>query len=156
MPALPRVPKNRAATPGSPAMPSPTIATIQQSRVRSTRWIWPCAISPAKASSTTCRVRSANELGTAKQMECSELACEIRITDTPAFLRAPNNLSAVPGTPIMPVPSRFTSATFSTDVTPLIARPECGASSIIEPGAAGSNVLRMTIGIPLATAGDIV
>ncbi len=53
-------------------------------------------------------------------MECSELACEINVTDTPALFNAANNLSAVPGTPIMPDPSRLTSAIPPIAVIPLI------------------------------------
>ena len=58
--------------------------------------------------------------GTAIQIECSELACEMSVTETSASLRAANNRSAVPGTPIMPAPSRLTMATSSIEVTPLI------------------------------------
>ena len=34
-------------------------------------------------------------------IECSELAWEISVTETPTFLSAANSRSAVPGTPIM-------------------------------------------------------
>ncbi len=49
--------------------------------------------------------------GIAQQIECSELPCEIRMTEMPCSRSAPNRRCAVPGTPIMPAPSRLTSAT---------------------------------------------
>ena len=66
------------------------------------------------------------------------------MTEMPALRRAPNNRSAVPGTPIIPVPSRLTRATSSTDVTPLIwsgLSPPTGPMR--EPGADGLKVFLM-------------
>ncbi len=79
----------------------------------------------------------------AKQIECSELPCEINITDMPASRSAPNRRCAVPGTPIMPAPSRFTSATGSIVVIPLTFNAETGWAHISVPRLCGANVLRM-------------
>ena len=94
--------------------------------------------------------------GTAKQIECSELPWEIRITETPSSRSAPNSRSAVPGTPIMPAPSTLTSAIRSMLVMPLTACDETGDSQMSVPGLSGANVLRIQIGIRFSTAGAIV
>src|ERR1700748_3229415 len=62
----------------------------------------------------------------AQQMECSELPWEIRITEMPSSRSAPNRRCAVPGTPIMPAPSRLISATFSMVVMPFTGSAESG------------------------------
>ena len=100
--------------------------------------------------------RAASASGIAKQIECSELPCEIRITEMPWSRSAPNRRCAVPGTPIMPAPSRFTSATRSMQVMPLTASCDVGFAQISVPAFSGANVLRIQIGMPLRTAGAIV
>ncbi len=70
-----------AAAPGVPAMPSPTTARMLQSVATATSWIWPCLSSDSKAWRTIRSVTAASGRGTAKQIECSELACEMRITE---------------------------------------------------------------------------
>ena len=70
--------------------------------------------------------RSACAAGIAQQIECSELPCEIRITEMPSSRSAPNRRCAVPGTPIMPAPSMLTSAMFSMVVMPLTGSSEVG------------------------------
>ncbi len=157
MPALPSVPKNRPALPGMPAMSSPTTAMIAQPFVTPTRCTCPSLSSTANARSTTVRTWSAASSRTAKQIECSELPCEISMTDTPASRSAPNSRSAVPGTPIMPAPSRFTSATLSTPLMPLTAAArEPDDAEIFVPGCVALNVLRIHSGMPRPTAGAIV
>ena len=73
---------------------------------------------------TTAAARSACSCGIAQQMECSELPCEMRMTEIPSSRSAPNSRCAVPGTPIMPVPSRLTSATRSMLVMPFTGSAE--------------------------------
>ncbi len=89
-------------------------------------------------------------------MECSELPCEIKITEIPESRSAPNKRCAVPGTPIMPAPSRFTSATGSMVVMPLTLSAECGLAQIRVPRFCGAKVLRMKMGMSRATAGSMV
>ena len=62
----------------------------------------------------------------------------------------------MPGTPIMPAPSRFTSATRSMQVMPLTAIAEVGFAQISVPAFSGAKVLRIQIGMPFSTAGAIV
>ena len=72
-------------------------------RRRSTLWIWPCAqLGGERALARPLRRARPRRSGTAKQIECSELPCEIRITEMPSSRSAPNSRCAVPGTPIMP------------------------------------------------------
>jgi hypothetical protein len=63
--------------------------------------------------------RVASVSGTAKQIECSELACEMSTTEIPCSRSAPNRRCAVPGTPIIPAPSTLISASASMLVIPL-------------------------------------
>ncbi len=90
------------------------------------------------------------------QIECSELAWEMRMTEMLASRSAPNSRSAVPGTPIIPAPSMLSRATSSTAVTPLIGCRGSEVGPMSEPGAAVLNVFRIQIGIARWTAGDIV
>ncbi len=94
--------------------------------------------------------------GIAQQIECSELPCEIRMTEIPSSRSAPNSRCAVPGTPIMPVPSRFTSATRSMLVMPLMGSAEVGWAQMSVPAFSGAKVLRIQIGIASFTAGAMV
>ena len=89
-------------------------------------WIWPSLTSRSKAAATTRAARSASLPGMAQQMECSELPCEMRITEMPSSRSAPNRRCAVPGTPIMPAPSTFTIAMFSIEVMPFTGSLEVG------------------------------
>ena len=69
---------------------------------------------------------------------------------------APNRRCAVPGTPIMPAPSRLTSAMFSMLVMPLTGSSRVGRAQISVPGFSGAKVLRIQIGISRPTAGAMV
>ena len=121
MPALPSAPKNVAATPAVCAMSSPTAARMLHEATRSTRWMCPSRISGSKARRDVVRASSACASGTAKQMECSELACEMSTTLTPTSRSAPKSRCATPGTPIIPVPSTLTRAMPSMVENPLTA-----------------------------------
>ena len=92
----------------------------------------------------------------AQQIECSLLPCEIRMTEMRSSRSAPNRRCAVPGTPIMPVPSRLTSATRSILVMPFTGSCEAGCAQISEPALSGAKVLRIQIGMPRLTAGVMV
>ena len=74
----------------------------------------------------------------------------------PLSRNAPNRRCAVPGTPIMPAPSRLTSAQRSIEVMPFTASCELGFAQISVPSFSGANVLRIQIGMLLSTAGAIV
>ena len=69
--------------------------------------------------------------------------CEIKMTEMPASRSAPNKRCAVPGTPIMPAPSRMTSATGSMVVIPLTLSADLGWAQIKVPRFCGAKVLRM-------------
>jgi hypothetical protein len=97
-----------------------------------TRRAVPCRTRGARSSA-----RTACASGIAKQIECSELPWEIRITEMPASRSAPNSRCAVPGTPIMPAPSRLTSATGSIVVMPLTGSAEVGCAQISVPRFCG-------------------
>ena len=74
----------------------------------------------------------------------------------PSSRSAPNRRCAVPGTPIMPVPSRLTSATRSMLVMPLTGSCESGCAQISVPTFSGAKVLRIQIGMLSLTAGAMV
>ena len=65
------------------------------------------------------------------------------MTEMPASRSAPNSRCAVPGTPIMPAPSRFTSATGSMVVMPFTLSADTGFAQISVPSFSGAKVLRM-------------
>ncbi len=96
--------KRRAATPRVPDIPRPTIATI----ARSARTSMPSISSRSSCSENAARNASlaarAEALGTTRQIECSEDACEMSATETPTRSSAPNARAAMPGTPTMPSP----------------------------------------------------
>ena len=92
----------------------------------------------------------------AQQIECSELPWEMRMTEMPSSRSAPNRRCAVPGTPIMPAPSRLTSATRSMLVMPFTGSAESGWAQISVPAFWGAKVLRIQIGIASLTAGAMV
>ena len=79
----------------------------------------PGASSRSKASRTDRGGASASACASAKQIECSELPCEISTTEMPCSRSAPNRRCAVPGTPIMPAPSTLISATLVDARDPL-------------------------------------
>ena len=74
----------------------------------------------------------------------------------PSSRKAPNNRFAVPGTPIIPAPSRLTSAMSSMVVMPLPGSADLGSAQISVAGLAGAKVLRIQIGMPRPTAGAMV
>ena len=78
------------------------------------------------------------------------------ITEMPSSRSAPNKRCAVPGTPIIPVPSRFSSAIPSIVARPFTSNVDAAFASMRVPGCSGLNVLRMKIGSPRSTAGAIV
>ena len=78
------------------------------------------------------------------------------MTEMPSSRSAPNRRCAVPGTPIMPVPSRFTSATRSMLVMPLTGSTDSGCAQMSVPIFSGAKVLRIQIGIESFTAGAMV
>ena len=155
-PAEPSAWNTFAATPSAPAMPSPTTARMLQPWSSSTLWIWPSRNSGSNARRTTRSARSASPAGTAKQIECSELPCEIRMTEMPSSRSAPNSRCAVPGTPIMPAPSRLTSAMRSMLVIPLTSGSRSERSWISVPGRSAANVFLIQIGMRFCTAGAMV
>src|SRR5262249_29431971 len=61
-----------------------------------------------------------------------------------------------PGTPIMPVPSRLTSATRSMLVMPFTGSAEAGWAQMSDPAFSGAKVLRIQIGMRSFTAGAMV
>ncbi len=78
------------------------------------------------------------------------------MTEIPSSRSAPNRRCAVPGTPIMPAPSTFTSAICSMLVMPLTGSFEVGWAQMRVPGFCGAKVLRIQIGILRPTAGAMV
>jgi len=74
----------------------------------------------------------------------------------PSSRSAPKRRCAVPGTPIMPVPSRLTSATRSMLVMPFTGSVEAGWAQMSDPAFCGANVLRIQMGIRSLTAGAMV
>ncbi len=65
----------------------------------------------------------------------------------PSSRSAPNRRCAVPGTPIMPAPSRLTRATSSMLVMPFTACLDSGFAQISVPAFSGAKVLRIQIGM---------
>ena len=74
----------------------------------------------------------------------------------PSSRSAPNRRCAVPGTPIMPAPSRLTSAMRSIVVMPLTSGSGSERSWISVPGLSAANVFLIQIGMRFCTAGAIV
>ena len=103
-------PKTAAATPGVPCIPSPTTATVAIDGVSSTPSISPRAISPPNSRVRLSCASFASASGTLKQIECSELACEMRETEIWRSCRAWKVRAAIPGTPSMPLPVTVTRA----------------------------------------------
>lgn len=80
----PSAENRRAATPGLPAMPSPTTASAAMSRVTVTSPTRPALSSRAKAFLSAERPASTCFSCTTQQIECSELPWGIITTETPA------------------------------------------------------------------------
>ena len=155
-PARARAENSRAATPGEPAMPSPTTASVVMPGVALTSTSWPAVTSRENVCRRWSRAAYASRSWTTQQIECSELPCEIITTEIPASRKAPNARSAVPGTPIIPAPSMLMSARPEKIVTPLIGWLASPSAVMRVPGRSGAKVLRMTTGMPRLIAGDKV
>jgi len=154
MPPSASAEKTRAATPGVPCMPRPTTANVARFDSTSMSSISRRSISSANAARRLSRAVSALADGTVKQMECSDDACEMSDTDTPARSSAENVRPAMPGTPSMPLPDTVTSACSVTADNALtgyfvsVRRPE-----ISVPVAEGSENGRMKSGVDRLTSG---
>ena len=138
-------------------MPEPTTAMVARPIMSSMSSISRRAISSANAARSASTARGASVSGTVKQIECSDDACEIRITLTRRCASARKRRSATPGTPTIPGPRSVSSARSPTDVIPFASFPSSSPRlEMTVPGADGLNVFLMTIGICFATAGAIV
>src|SRR5215831_2315789 len=109
-------------TPGRPFIPSPTTARIACSG------LWTTNISRSSDSCLNSRSmakmpRFASAARTAKQMVCSDDACEIRMMFTRSAASVLNSRSAMPGTPTIPGPD-----TVSSDSPPTVVIPFASAS----------------------------
>jgi len=155
-PALPRALNTCAETPCAPAMPSPTTASAATPVSTVTSLIWCAASSRANASRTARSAAWASDSRIVQQIECSELPWLIITTDTPARCSASKARDAVPGTPIMPLPSMCRIASPLNAVTPFTGCSGPGSRLMRVPGCAGWKVLRATIGMPRSKAGPIV
>jgi hypothetical protein len=123
----------RAATPGLPAMPSPTTATTAIPFRAVTSSINPLASSFRKAFRTLCTARSASASGSVKPIELSDDAWKMVDTDSRSDSIAPNVLAAIPCTPIMPLPETVTIAwrdTMATALTGYPGAPRCAETSV--------------------------
>ena len=78
------------------------------------------------------------------------------MTDTPAACKQEYKRFAVPGTPIMPVPSRFTNATLSMVVMPLTVCFLLVVAEISVPSEFELKVFLIKIGIFFLIKGDII
>ena len=150
----------------------PTAARMEQLAMVVTLLSRPAAMALAKRASSASTARSAWSLVQAKQMECSDDACEIMTTLTPASRTHEKMLDAVPGTPTMPVPSTLISVTFSMvanpftsalegERAPTAAAARCSArsgrySAMRVPGAERLKKLRMAMGMLYFMAGSVV
>src|SRR6056297_157068 len=117
-PALPRALKNFPAAPLVLLMPSPTAAMMEQGRMMSTLFMRWDLNSRKNSSVTALAAASASHWRVAKEMEYSELAWAMRDTEMPVCWMAPKSRLAMPGTPIIPEPSRFRGAMLSTGEKP--------------------------------------
>ena len=118
-----------AATPCAPAMPSPTTARMLQPRSISMLWIWPSR-SPGRRRAAR-RARRGRPPPPAPRSRSNARSCPAR-SGSPRFASsrsAPNSRCAVPGTPIIPAPSRFASAIPSMVVMPFHDRMRRGLAA---------------------------
>ena len=118
MPCAASTPNRRPTAPGRTRMPSPTAAMSDTSSSTTSSSMRPNCRSSRNSSSTRARARVTAPGATAKAMECSLDACEIRITLMPSRASAPNSRMAMPGTPTMPSPCRRSSATRLIELIP--------------------------------------
>ena len=101
--------------------------------------------------------RIAEELSTAKHMECSEDAWLISITLTFSFASAANNRIETPTTPCSPVPCTLSKLILLIDEMPLMIRSfPFPKALMIVPGKEGLNVFLTQIGMLLRMAGCMV
>ncbi len=78
------------------------------------------------------------------------------MTEMPSSRSAPKSRCAVPGTPIMPAPSRLMSATLSMLAMPFTGSFEVGCAQISVPGFSAAKVLRIQMGMASPMAGAMV
>ena len=84
------------------------------------------------------------------------VAWEINVTETPASLSERNIRSAVPGTPIIPAPSKLTNAIPVIAVMPLTPATPVSRPPIRVPGCSALKVFRIFSGIRLLMTGPRV
>mmetsp|Transcript_23921 Transcript_23921/g.74814 ORF Transcript_23921/g.74814 Transcript_23921/m.74814 type:complete len:215 (+) Transcript_23921:1327-1971(+) len=163
--ALARAEKRVADTPLRWFMFCPTAARMLHPEIFSTLAMPPLASASAKRSLMAATAWSSSAERTAKQIECSEEACEIMTTLTPASRTAEKMPLAVPGTPTMPVPSTEMSVMLSMVAKPLTRPSRLSLGSLFSsslasvmsvPGEESSKKLRMQIGILNFIAGSVV
>ena len=104
----------RDAIPGEPAMPSPTTASVAMPRCTSMPSSSRRDSSRANTFSSATRASAPRSAGTHRQIECSDDACEISVTEMPACWSAAKVRAAMPGTPSIPLPVTVTSAWLRT------------------------------------------
>mmetsp|Transcript_248 Transcript_248/g.750 ORF Transcript_248/g.750 Transcript_248/m.750 type:complete len:211 (+) Transcript_248:1131-1763(+) len=179
MPALDSAVASLARMPFCSCMFSPTMATMLFEKVASTQEI---SFSSSSARKTFLRTSTAMAPwlpGTAAQMEYSEEAWAIKMQEMFSLRSALNMRDAMPGTPIIPVPSTLTSATLLTLVNPLTGTGIFGSDTVASlaislrmtssvnwvgffgskmtvPKSCGRKVFLMRMGILASMAGTIV
>jgi hypothetical protein len=102
--------KTRAATPGAPAIPSPTTAITAMPPRAVTLSMSPAASSVRKACRRLRTARSASLSGSVNPIELSDEAWNIVETDSRSPSIAVKVRAAIPWTPIMPLPATVTIA----------------------------------------------
>src|ERR1035437_1990627 len=120
MPFRARVLKNLPAMPGVFFMFSPTMATRAISFSIAIWLMFPELISWRNSFSMASLALSLSLSMTAKVIEYSQEAGEMRTTLTLLFANAPNNLLDIPVTPTIPEPRIVTRLIFSIEEIPLI------------------------------------
>ena len=121
-------------------MPSPTTATVAMlGRDLDTVDLAARDLAARTRASRLSCASAASGSGTLKQIECSELACEISDTEICRTCSAWKVRAAMPGTPSMPLPVTVTSAWPPAAVSALTGK-RAGAtrSDTSVPAAAGS------------------
>ena len=118
----PSAPNTSPATPGRPFIPSPTTARIICPGFSSiaVRRLWN---SKRNSSWIACTAAAASAVCTAKQIVCSDDACEIRMTLTWRAASARNSRSAIPGTPTIVNPRIVSSVRSPTELIPFAGCP---------------------------------
>ena len=110
MPWVESAVNTRAATPGAPAMPSPTTATTAMPPRVDTLSMSPAASSLRNAWRRLATARSASVSGKVKPIELSDDAWKMVETDRRSPSIAAKVRAAMPCTPIMPLPATVTIA----------------------------------------------